>query len=708
MSIIKPVKVALMWHMHQPVYQEPDSGPLAMPWVRFHGTKDYLDMLQAAVEHDGLKVTFNLVPSLIDQLSAYESGATDPHLELSRAEAEELSLSQRTEILSTFFSANAPHMIDPYPRYRQLFRKAKSATGSDILSSLFSVEEIRDLQVWSNLVWVDPRFKTQEPIKSLFDQGRQFNSAQKHQLLDWQLNHLKKIIPAYRDALLAQKIDISFTPYYHPILPLLYNVESALEATPNINLPRRPFAHPEDARTQMEMACRRYEELFDCPLQGMWPSEGSVSEEIVSMAAELGIRWMASDEEVLRCSLEKGNQVSESINPHRVYEHQSGMKLFFRDHGLSDRIGFVYSGWKSSLAVADFISYVTGLREKAGREIDDTIIPVILDGENAWEYYENDGTEFLSEFYHALAHNPEIEVVGMNDAAESLTPLPLKSIFAGSWINRNFRIWIGHPEDNAAWDLLAQTRSDLVQFEKENREANPDDLQKAWKQIYIAEGSDWCWWYGDDHRGPDNAHFDVLYRRHLAAVYEILELSVPANLLIPIRLTGEAPLTTTPDSLITPLIDGRETYFYEWAGSGIHDCQRFGTTMHPADQVISTIQLAYDHECVYIRLDFVSMKHLESIKEGRIVLCGKTPEGWSFALDVSEPDRCEEERGIVACLDKILEVSIKRQSLWPDGYGNLDLSVNVMSAESLIEQWPTGDPIRLDVARSGEELFWPE
>ncbi|MFQ5453288.1 MAG: hypothetical protein ACE5D6_03780, partial [Candidatus Zixiibacteriota bacterium] len=298
MSGDKPVKLAILWHMHQPNYQESNSSKLVMPWVRLHAIKDYLDMPLIAARYDKVKVNFNLVPCLIDQIELYLNGGSDPHLDLSRIKAVDLNESQQLEILNTFFSGYPHTMIETYPRFNELYKKAKDNYNQELLPSLFSSEEIRDIQVWSNLVWVDPLFRNEEPVKSLFKKKNNFTEEEKHQLLDWQLNLLKRIIPTYKQLFEQKKIDISFTPYYHPILPLLCDTNIAREAVEGIKLPKERFIHPEDAKRQIMMSVEKFQELFGSRMRGMWPSEGSVSEEAAKIIMENGIEWIATDEEI--------------------------------------------------------------------------------------------------------------------------------------------------------------------------------------------------------------------------------------------------------------------------------------------------------------------------------------------------------------------------------------------------------------------------
>ena len=691
--------------MHQPNYREPFSDRLAMPWVRLHALKDYLDMPLAAAARENVRVTFNLVPTLLDQFEIYSNGGTDRHFELSQLRPEDIGTDIKLEILQTFFTANPTRMIFPFPRYHELHGKYTSAASDPAtLVSLFSSEEIRDLQVWSNLVWVDPRFRKEEPVKTLFAGERHFTEEAKHALLKWQRNLIGRIIPTYQKLQAEHRLEVSFTPYYHPILPLLCDTDVAREALLTIELPRLRFVHPEDAELQMARAAAKYRQLFGCEMAGMWPSEGSVSEQVLEIAARQGIKWLASDEDILNHSLTKSG-LRQKDNPiHAVYEYPNGVRMLFRDHGLSDRIGFVYSTWEAPRAVADFVGHIKSLRTIYASRLDRTVVPIILDGENAWEYFPDDGVEFLAELYRQLDEDPEIETVTFSQAVASVAAHPLPRLYAGSWINHNFRIWIGHSEDNHAWDLLSQARDDLVSFEQGHPEYDRSKLARAWDQIYIAEGSDWCWWYGDDHRSAQDDQFDRIYRLHLAAVYDLLGLEVPVGLLRPISQRSGRPHATMPDGLITPSIDGFLTHFYEWAGAGHYDCRQAAGAMHPTERYISDIFFGFDRGRFYIRLDFYSHDNLRS--EGGLgfeVTCF-VPDKRVFRF---LPGRPNETAPFACAFGDRIEFGVERVQLWPTGFGELSFSVAVLQNDRRLEIWPEYEPINVLVPRRFEEVFWP-
>lgn len=700
-----PVKIAILWHMHQPNYQAPHSNRLILPWVRLHATKDYLDMPLMAAKYDQIKVTFNLVPALLEQILMYLDGGTDPHLELTEIPAEQLSQEQKKEILSTFFHAPVKTMIEPYERYFQLYRKMLDNKSQPVLPALFTSEEMRDIQVWSNLVWIDPLFRQEKPVHSLFIKEKNYTEDDKLELIKWQKDLMSRIVPTYVELFRDKKIGLSFTPYYHPILPLLCDSHTAKEALPDITLPQERYKYPEDAVWQVKNACRLFEDLFETSLRGMWPSEGSVSEETLDILKRLNIKWAATDEEVLFNSLRKSGLSPASFSKYSVYKHND-VHLFFRDHALSDRIGFVYSGMTPAKAVDDFINQIYEIRSYHTERLQNMVIPVILDGENAWEYFHNDGYEFLDLLYKRINDDPLIETVTFEEAVDSTKPVELPRLFAGSWINHNFKIWIGHSEDNTAWDMLYKTRQTLVDFQKQHPDFDAHKLNAAWRQIYIAEGSDWCWWYGEEHRGPHNEMFDNIFRGHLIAVYEILEINTPVELLSPIYKATDSYKARLPEQLITPEIDGKVSHFYEWIGSGQIKALDQGGAMHRVDSHIKTLWFAYDHENFYIRLDFKQLKNIDLLKEPAVVVDLYTPDQRTVRCHLRSDNQTNSNH-ISYAFSETFETAISRTFLFDDGVGDVKFRVSIVDGETELETFPGNETVSLHIPPKDYEMFWP-
>jgi len=606
----RPLNVAFLWHMHQPSYKDPFSGKYTLPWVRLHGVKDYLDTLKILEEFPCIKQTFNVVPSLLEQLNDYiENNAQDRHLELTLKAPSDLTQEEKAFIVEYFFLANWDTMVRPYPRYQELLQKRGTHYSKDDLGRsirYFSDQDIRDLQLLFNLSWIDPMFRDADPfLKGLIEKQRDYTEEEKQLLIARQFDILKRIIPEYRMLASSGQIEISVSPFYHPILPLLWDTDSARIAMPNVKLPKKRFAHPEDALHQIRTGISFFEETFGFRPQGMWPSEGSVSEEVAAAIAAEGIKWIATDEGVLSRSLGRPLRSNEGnvIDPqalYRPYEY-GGISLFFRDHTLSDEVGFVYSGWSAEKAVDDFIGRLAQIKDSLP-DGSAFVVPVILDGENAWEYYKNDGQDFLRALYGALSRDNRFKTVTMSEHLSEHGPgEPLKRLHAGSWISSDFHVWIGHEEDNLSWDYLSQTRDDLAAFAGEHAGV---DLSAAWKALYAAEGSDWNWWYGDEHSSDNAQQFDELFRNYLMKVYQVIGKEIPSNLYEPILLEDRNVIPDTElKGFVYPKIDGAVTSYFEWHNSGHIEAKRGGGSMHKADSIISDLYYGFDKDNFYIRLD---------------------------------------------------------------------------------------------------------
>ncbi|MDP3722019.1 MAG: glycoside hydrolase family 57 protein [Candidatus Omnitrophota bacterium] len=625
----RPLSIAFVWHMHQPYYRDLVTGACSMPWVRLHATKDYLDMLTRLDAFPAIHQTFNLVPSLVDQLEAYlpPGSQSDLFLEHSRQPADQLSGQAQRFILEWFFLANLERMIKPYPRYYDLLVKRGLSVLEEEWPQIqrrFRVQDYRDLQVWFNLVWIDPWLRRQDPhMARLEAKGGQFTEEEKHLVLDRHLTLMAQIIPAYRDAARRGQIELTTSPYYHPIVPLLCDVRSAHVASPNLPLPNITFRHPEDARCQLQEALARHQELFGTPPQGLWPPEGSVSEAAVTLALESGIRWIATDEAILWRTLNRSPTASLRYRPHLVRRKAGQMAVIFRDRELSDLIGFTYSQWEPQLAVADFLKRLETIAGQTKTEELPSLVSVILDGENAWEGYPDDGHEFLSGLYRALAGHRRFRCVTVSEFLKEY-PLSrmesLPELWSGSWIEGDFTTWVGHPEKNAAWIQLAHARDALASL---GNDPAPSFRAKAWRSLAAAEGSDWMWWFGDTHVSAQAAEFDRLFRLHVSNGYRLAGLDVPKELDRPIKTGEQASAIHGPTGLIHPTIDGRETSYYEWLYAGRLDLTRQYAELHRTGQVLKRLYYGFDQSHRYFRIDFDPQQ---------LQACA----GWMIELVVSE------------------------------------------------------------------------
>jgi len=615
-----PLYVLILWHMHQPIYRDVSGKDFLLPWVRLHALKDYYDMVDVLAEFPGVKATFNLVPSLVEQIGDYATrGASDAFLEISRKRADQLQPDDKLFLLKNFFSLNFDHMIQPYPRYKELLEKRGHVGDVEKLqekAAIFSEQDYRDLQVWFNLAWSGNHLKRQPEIRDLIWKGRKFDEADKDRLLEHQSRFLGQIVPKYKQAKAAGQIEIATSPYYHPILPLLCNINSAREALPNIDLPKHDFHYQEDAVWHVQHAIACYEREFGEKPAGMWPSEGSVSEEMLPLLCQAGIRWVATDEEILTASLRRSGLLGEGqlqgpARKYLDYIHPTSagpMHIFFRDHLLSDMIGFTYSTYDGESAAHDLISRLRLIRKMLPDDPDRHFaVPIILDGENAWEYYPENGAQFLRAFYRMLQEHPSLQPATFSEYLDLGEPRPeLPRVRAGSWIYGSFSTWVGHSEKNKAWDLLAATRKKLDEVATAVPKDDPAGqaaLEQALRQVMIAEGSDWFWWYGEDHFSEYDREFDQLFRGHLTESWRHLGLTPPDELSQPIIEKIGRYKVQRPFELFTPVLDGYITDYFEWLPAGFFSNQYTFTTMQQVHRIFSGFYFGFDHRNFYIRLD---------------------------------------------------------------------------------------------------------
>ena len=615
---VEPIYLALIWHQHQPVYyQDPETGVFAKPWVRLHAAKDYVDMAAILREYPDVRATFNLTPSLIRQLDALSAGATDLYWQHTIIPAGELTDEQKQFILDRFFDSNR-RVISRFPRYQELLELRDGSV--DPLGD-FTTDDFRDLQVLFNLAWTDPAWLAEAPLAALAEQGEGFAEEDKQIVLDEHLRLVNEVIPIHRELQDSGQIEITMTPFAHPILPLLVDNELALRATPDLTLPGVPFRWGQDAVAQVERGVALYTELFGQPPRGMWPSEGSVAQEMISMVSASGLQWMASSEGVLAHTLgmdsftRDGNEIvveAEALySPYLVQGRNSGpVAMIFRDNIISDKIAFAYSGLTGTAAADDFIERIynvcgrlQGQDTAEGEQATGPhLVTIIVDGENPWENYDNDGLDFLHALYQRLSDDPHIVTVTPSEFLE-LTPEParLRNLWAGSWHNSDFATWIGEEEENRAWELLAETRTYLQTYVTgRNRETvTPEELEAAFVQMYIAEGSDWFWWYGSDRESGDDGAFDQQFRNTLQSVYTALGAEPPLALDIPIIPEAIVAADRAATGLISPIIDGVVTTG-EWDAAGQYTAA--GGVLTAATPSFNHMAYGFDARNLYLQI----------------------------------------------------------------------------------------------------------
>jgi len=598
--------VALVWHMHQPSYRDAFTGVSDMPWVRLHATKGYYDMPLILEECDLAAATFNLTPVLVQQIQLYQEGKmTGTFLTLSRKPAGELDETGRAFALRNFFLCNWDTMIRPYPGYaRLLSKRGTRIAGVDFiaLQRRFSEAEFRDLLVWFNLTWFGPKALERFPeLKELRRKDRNFSEEDQTLVLDRQMQILAELVPLYRRLQDAGRAELTTSPFYHPILPLLCDTEFARRDQPQRALPQC-FAHPEDAKAQVERAVRFHAEIFGRPAQGMWPSEGSVCPELIPIWAEAGLQWVATDEDILFRSVPALNRADVLFKPYRAVHQGREIAIVFRDRGLADLIGFNYSKMRPEAAVSDFLGKLAGIRDAvAARGQAHALCAVILDGENPWEYFPDSGLGFLQGIYRGIPATPGLALTTPGQYLREHPPQDaITRLYTGSWISHNFNIWIGEPEENKAWDYVSWTRHDL---ERLAPQAPAAALEQARESLFAAEGSDWFWWFGDDFACDTKKEFDQIFRNHLKNVYRFLGQTPPLFLDEPVRFERARKLAEEPLGLISPILDGEATSFYEWQEAGHLNLDKIQGAMHQTDSLFSHIYFGFDLKLLFLRLD---------------------------------------------------------------------------------------------------------
>jgi alpha-amylase/alpha-mannosidase (GH57 family) len=692
--------------MHQPDYRLPgEGGKAAMPWVRLHAAKDYMDMARLAeAAPENLRVTLNVTPCLLEQLEDLAQGRhSDAFLEIARKDAKDLTEPERLYALEHFFSVNEEQMLRPLPRYVELRDRRSRARASGKLLESFSDDDLRDLVVLFHLAWSGQWLRRDAAVQHLIAKGRAFREDEKKSLLALQDEQARAIAPLYGALARAGKIEISTTPLYHPILPLLIDLNAASESRPGCSTGGNEFRWPEDAKAQIELGLDRVEDRLGFRPEGMWPSEGSLSAATLSLLSEAQVRWCATDEQNLRKSLGPGDRDGvPHLRPWNL--GGEGPSIFFRDTQLSDVIGFTYARWEANRAAEDFIARTLAV----GRDYHgpgEPIIPVILDGENAWEFYVANGEPFLTALYKRLASTPGLEATTFSRALEHAKPGKLARFAPGSWIHGDFDTWAGHPEKNRAWQLLSEVRRQVADASRERPIA--DDVREV---LFRAEGSDWFWWLGDDHPTAYLSEFDALFRQNLAFVCQRTETRPPVGLDEPIARREKKVAIEPPFSLITPKIDGVAERYYEWLGAGIYRAGEEGGAMRlGTEKLARELRFGFDDENLYLRVS-PRPKGEPALKAASVrlsfdgglagppdpKLAASHPRilDWSQARGLRTLSG-EPLPGAEGACEKVLELSIPRKAVRLEKGGSARLVVEITAHDGSRERIPLDGSIEL-------------
>ncbi len=715
---MKPVRLAILWHMHQPLYREPATGAYVLPWVRLHATRAYADMAWILERHPTVRVTVNFTPVLLDQLEDYVAGeAADTLLEISARDPADLTPRERKRLLHSFFMIDWDRSVRPVPRYLELLEKRGrdlARVDLDEVAPTFTVSELRDLQVLFNLAWMGFGALADDPeLRTLVSRGRDFGADDVAYLLGAQHRVMAGVLPRWQALADRGQVELSTTPHYHPILPLVCDSDAAARALPGVALPPR-FAWPGDAHRQVADALALHRRRFGRAAAGMWPAEGSVSPEALEVLAAEGVAWAASDEGVLLRSLAPGSPRALSLyRPWRVAAGDREIAMLFRDRPISDLVGFTYARLPAAAAAADLVERVASAGEawrgEGGKG--PATVGVFLDGENPWERYVNSGHDFLEALHRALESDSRIETVTMSEAVAGAAEPRIAAIHSGSWIEASYRIWIGHREDRLAWTALGTARAAVEAARAAG--APPERVERALTHLRAAEGSDWYWWYGEDFSTENAAEFDALFRGHVLRACELLDLAPPPEALQPIKPTGrgalEAKALREPTALIRPVIDGREPDFFEWQGAGLHRPGRGRGAMFGGAPTFQALHWGFDETRLYLRLD--------PDPEGpradrlRVTLLGPLgPVRIDFDLvpdGVSRPGRREGGEVGRGVQGKIVELELPIEPLGIRPGDELVMSVEALSGGDGMERIPGSGYLPLSVPGADfERVHW--
>lgn len=721
----EPLYIAFVWHMHQPLYKDTLTGKYSLPWVRLHAVKDYLHMAEALADYPEVHATFNFVPCLVEQLNEYAEGrAVDQALAVSGKE--NWTRKEKDFILSFFFNIHWDNIVRRHARYNTLLELRQQVHGE---ASLLSNDYYRDLVAWFNLAWIDPNWLEQdETLYSLVEKGQHFSYEEIRLILAKQREIIKHILPLYRELEAAGQVELTTSPYYHPILPLLIDSHLARQASPDLPLPRPVFAHIEDAEEQIRRAVSYHRDHFGSKPGGMWPSEGAVCQELVPILARQGLTWFASDEGLLARSLgvhierdEYGHVKNPKVlyQPYQCQGEGQAVTAIFRDRLLSDRIGFVYGHMEGHQAAEDLVHRLHRIRENLADTDNPYLVPIILDGENCWDQYEHNGDVFLQHLYSLLSDDPDLKAVTVSQYLAQHPPRQVvPQLSSGSWIGVNLETWIGERAQNRGWEYLAHTHDRLVAWQTRHASPDPDSLARAWEEMYIAEGSDWFWWY-DSHNNPgDENLFDQEFRLHLGNVYRLTGLPLPGWLNKPIVVSLEEVRSFLPTSYISPHLSAAESTPPEWTMAGRLEMAPSAGAMQRAYTVLRCLRYGYDPDHLYLRLEaherlsayFIGIylstpnskpANLQPRYAGTVSAVGWT---WEVALT---PTGEEEEKEVklsradgqegwqpmnslhdVALSEKVVELAIPWHDLGLKLNDTVQLSVNLVEDGILIETLP--------------------
>jgi alpha-amylase/alpha-mannosidase (GH57 family) len=546
MSAERRLKVVLCWHMHQPHYCDLISGEYQLPWTYLHTIKDYIDMAAHLEAVPRARAVINFAPILLEQIADYagqvrgylrdNKAIRDPLLAALASPTLPVTREQRLSLVSACLRVNEHQIVRRFPDYHRLTGIANCFRDHPNGIAYISDQFLVDLLVWYHLGWLAETVRRDDHrARRLLEKGVGFSLHDRRELLTLIGDLLSSVIDRYRRLAESGQVELSLSPYAHPIVPLLLDLGCAAEAMPDVILPLLP-AYPggeERARWHISEGIATFVEYFGARPAGCWPSEGSVSSPALRLLEEYGFKWVASGETVLHNSLKKAGKPAAEGRGRFLYRpyclRGTRLACFFRDEGLSDLIGFTYSDWHADDAVANLVQHLENIADDTVDQ-PDAVVSIVLDGENAWEHYPLNGYYFLSALYRRLCDHPRIEMTTFSECLKGgCQAAELPRIVAGSWVYGTFSTWVGDGEKNRAWDMLGEAKRAYDVASKEGY-LEDEQLLAAQHQLSICEGSDWFWWFGDYNPADTVSDFERLYRMHLSNLYQLLGKEPPEYL----------------------------------------------------------------------------------------------------------------------------------------------------------------------------------
>lgn len=603
---MKKLSLAIYWHMHQPVYEI--EGTYLMPWTRLHAVKDYLDMELFLERFPKLKLNFDVVPALIDTIIDYSNDANDIHSELTTTTVENLTDEEKSFILNNFFSPKFETMLYKSENYKNLYQKR---FAKDVCNpSEFSEQELSDLMALFNLVWIDPiHFSRYPRLQELWNKQYNYTLEDRIEIIEIHRQIIRELIPTTKKYIQEGRIELTTSPYYHAILPILADVKGSVKNVLTTEGLPSNLGMLDDAKIQVKSALDRIEEIFGVRPKGLWPPELCIGPKTLSLLAKEGVKWTISDEGILSSSINfdfirdfKGN-LNDPYHLLKVYQYQTkngDIDIIFRDRSIPNLINFEYAGIDPKMAAGDLYDKIKVVQNKLLVSPDEThLLTISLDGENCWENYQNDGNDFLENIYSYIENDETLETVLISNYIEQEKhKKPLNKIYSGSWIDKSFQYWIGEPTKNKAWTYVKQAKDDFETFVKENK--NHPNIEAAHRELMIAEGSDWFWWFGEPNNSGQDFVFDYMFREHLKNVYILLDKNPPENLDTSLITRIEIPFKH-PTGDISPKMDGASGSSTDWYHAG--NLSLLDGPVYRENKIIDKIMYGCDSQNMYFRLN---------------------------------------------------------------------------------------------------------